>query len=509
MAGSGDELALGIDLGTTNVKAVLVAPDGSQRGAATRSLTTTTRGDSSTQDPVALWDAVEAVVREAVEASGRPTVNAVGVCSQYSSIVPVDEAGLPTGPMLMWTDTRGSDHCWAIMERHPEAFAVWVERHGIPTVGSGLSLAHLLFVQHDLPDLHARTATYLEPMDYVIARLTARRCATQATMFTSQLCDNRTVGTTTYDDELIAMSGIDASKLPPLVALDAEVGPVDPEVAELLGLSPDAPVFAGINDSQAGAFATGAFDHHRLGLMIGTTAVLLDTVGHRDADLDHEIVAMPAPSVGRYLVWAENGVAGRSVEHALGLLDVPMSRLDDLVAEAKDTEAQASSVPAATAEPISSASKCIRLCAVNTVQGPNWPKAQSEISKNCGVRIVSRTRGLGAAANWLAVPQSVSGSTSPSITSPHFSGESRMKMAATTAISSDTHAYTCQPNRQPPYCSNSSLMGAITVPTPVPPARMIAEARARYFLNQNVAKVCMGKAVLRARPRPTNSEYDR
>jgi xylulokinase len=75
-----------------------------------------------------------------------------------------------------------------------------------------------------------------------------------------------------------------------------------------------------MNDSHASAFATGAFDDGRLGLMIGTTAVLLDSVDHHSIDLDHEIVSMPAPLAGQYLVWAENGVAGRSVDHAIGAL---------------------------------------------------------------------------------------------------------------------------------------------------------------------------------------------
>jgi xylulokinase len=72
-----------------------------------------------------------------------------------------------------------------------------------------------------------------------------------------------------------------------------------------------------MNDSHAGAFASGAFRPGRGGLAIGTTAVLLDTVDTQRVDLDDELVALPAPIRGRYLAWAENGIAGKAVEHVL------------------------------------------------------------------------------------------------------------------------------------------------------------------------------------------------
>ena len=105
-----------------------------------------------------------------------------------------------------------------------------VEIHGIPPIGSGLSLGHLLHFQQDRPEIHDATALYLEPMDYVVARLTGTAVGTQNTMFTSQLCDNRSLGATTYDERLLSMAGVDARRLPPLVAVDAVVGEVRPEL---------------------------------------------------------------------------------------------------------------------------------------------------------------------------------------------------------------------------------------------------------------------------------------
>ncbi|MEL7210743.1 MAG: FGGY-family carbohydrate kinase, partial [Actinomycetota bacterium] len=102
-----------------------------------------------------------------------------------------------------------------------------------------------------------------------------------------------------------------------LEALDAPIGELRADVADRLGLPPGAVVYAGVNDTVAGAVATGALRDGRGGLSIGTTSVLLDTMGEKAVDLDHELLTMPGPFPGTYLLWAENGIGGRALEHVL------------------------------------------------------------------------------------------------------------------------------------------------------------------------------------------------
>ncbi len=333
-------VGIGVDVGTTNVKVAAVDEDGRGLAVASRPLTTEVDGEVAEQDAEALWAAVTSAVREVVASLPHDAPVVVGVCSQYSSIVPVDERCHPVGRLVTYLDTRGTDLSWGIIEQHPDAFTTWIERHGIPPVGGGLSLAHLLHLQQDA-DVHARTAAYLEPMDYVTSRLTGRIGATQATQFMTQLCDNREVGHQRYDDDLVRMSGVDASKLPPLLPLGGLAGELTAEVAGETGLAVGTPVQVGMNDSHAGAFATGAVSQGGAGVMIGSTAVLLAPVDGLATDLDHELLAMPAPLPDRYLLWAENGMAGKVVEHVLahvllcgdelapGPAGDPFARLDD------------------------------------------------------------------------------------------------------------------------------------------------------------------------------------
>lgn len=311
--------ALGIDVGTTNVKAAIVGDDGTVHATASRNLVADVDGVRAELDADAQWQAVVDAVRECVATAPAAAgeVVAVGVDSQYSSIVPVDGDGRPVAPMRLWSDRRGTERSFAILAAHEDAFMGFIERHGIPPVGGGLSLGHVLHLQHDCPDVHARTAAYLEPMDHINARLTGRLAANQATQFMSQLVDNRALGQTAYDEVLLGWSGVDPSRLPPLLPMDEPVGAVRPEVAELLGIPATAIVHAGVNDTQAGSIATDAYRDGRAGLSIGTTSVLVDAIATKEVDLDHEVLSCPGPFTDRYLVFAENGLGGKPLEHVL------------------------------------------------------------------------------------------------------------------------------------------------------------------------------------------------
>lgn len=331
----GQAFAIGIDVGTTNVKVVVVDDDGHVHAHASRTLTTDVDGPRAELDAEAVWQAVVAAVIECRQqaADEVAAVIAVGVDSQYSSIVAVDAAGMPVAPMRLWSDRRGTARSRTVgaVDGTTELF---IDRHGLPPMGNGLSLGHILHLQHESPDVHAPTAAYLEPMDYVNVRLTGRIAANQATQFMSQLIDNRTLGQTAYDDDLVARAGVDPSRLPPLLGMDRPVGSLLPTVADLLGAPDTAVVYAGINDTQAGSVAAGVGVPGRAGLSVGTTAVLVDAVASKRADLDHDLLTCPGPFADQFLLMAENGIAGAAVEHVVErLIDTGgFDTLDDVLA---------------------------------------------------------------------------------------------------------------------------------------------------------------------------------
>jgi len=320
------ELVLAIDLGTTAVKAALVDIDGQILSTGRLGLPTIRLPDGGVeQDPAVIWSSVLTVCKEALaDPALAKRVITVSCCSQYSSIVPVDENGEPVMNFVMWLDHRGATtnlRKYPGGEKLPDSLyrkLRWLRIHGIPPLDSGVdSLAHMRWIKLARPEVYAKTKNFLEAMDFVVLRLTGRAVANQCSAFLMLLTDNRVAGVSRYSDLLVRYSGIDKEKLPELVPIDAEVGTVLPSVAEELGLGPDVKVFTGLNDTQVGGVTGGTFSGNHVAVSMGTTSVMITHVKKKKTDILNSLVSMPSPFPGTYLVMAENGIGGRAVEHFL------------------------------------------------------------------------------------------------------------------------------------------------------------------------------------------------
>ena len=122
---------------------------------------------------------------------------AVSCTGQWASTIPVDAAGEPVGPCLMWLDTRGAEHARRVVGGplvgySPRALLTWV-RHtaGIPSPYGGDPVSHMLHLERDEPRTAAAARWYLEPVDYLSMRFTGRAAATLASMSGAWLTDNR------------------------------------------------------------------------------------------------------------------------------------------------------------------------------------------------------------------------------------------------------------------------------------------------------------------------------
>lgn len=317
---------LAIDLGTSGPKAAVVALDGRILATGRAAVTTIHPPEGGAeQDPEAVWSAVKsaciAALRGSRVAAGQ--VLAVACSSQYSSVVPVDAQGRPTMNMLTWLDRRGATKRLRALPGFPRfadsplRMLRWLRRHGLPPVDGGISLTHIRYVKYARPEVYARTARFLEPMDYVLMRFTGRATANQCTAFMYLATDNRRLGVVDYDPALLRYSLIDADKLPELVPLDAIVGTVRSDVAEELGLSPQTKVVTGLNDTQSGGMGTAAFAGTHAAVSVGSTSTMITHVPFKRTDVRSFVLSMPSPVPGTYFVMAENGVSGGALQHFL------------------------------------------------------------------------------------------------------------------------------------------------------------------------------------------------
>lgn len=319
-------LVLAIDLGTSGPKAAVVDSQGRTPGTARARVDTLAQpGGVAEQDPVQVWDAVKSAAVGALAASGvgRDDIVAIICSSQYSSIIPVDRLGQPTSNLVLWQDHRGTKRDLRRLPTFPRGadnpvdLLRWLRVHGIPPIADGLSMCHMRHLKYSRPDVYERTAWFLEPMDYVSMRLTGRATANQASAFMYLMTDNRRLDVTDYDPHLVAASLIDREKLPELVAMDAIVGTLLPEVAAELGLPPSTSVVTGLNDTQAGGIGAGAFAGTHAAVSVGSSSVMIAHVDFKRTDVFNSIVSMPSPVPDTYFVMAENGMAGAALERFL------------------------------------------------------------------------------------------------------------------------------------------------------------------------------------------------
>lgn len=305
---------LAVDLGSTGVKVAVVDEVGKVCSSAGEVLPLIfTRDGGVEQDPNGWWDALGRCARHAVARSGvaRDDINLVAVTSQWSSTVPVAADGVPVGNTIMWMDGRGHRHNRA--QRSPDIMPTWIDVHGWAPGGND-DIGHVDLFRVEQPDVYAAAAAFVEPMDYLAARLTGRVTATQNTMFPMLCVDNRVWGATEYSDQLLAMSGLDVGKLPQLVPLGSPRGRILAGAAEHTGVSPNAIVMGATMDSVTSAVGTGAIDADTFALVIGTTSVMSTHLRSKRHDMEHGLTTAPSPLSDRWFLVAENGIGGKALD---------------------------------------------------------------------------------------------------------------------------------------------------------------------------------------------------
>ena len=349
---------LAVDLGTGGPKVGLVSTRGDIVWWEHHPVATTyAAGGSATQDADEWWRLVVDATRRGLAESGvgGDQVVAVGVTGQWASTVPVDADGAPVGPCIMWTDTQGAPHSHRVVGGpvqgyDPRRLATWVRRSGgVPSTSGADPVGHMLHLEHDRPDIAARTRWYLEPVDHLTMRFTGVAAASHMSMTAAWLTDNRRLDVLSYDDKLVRLAGVDPGKLPPLVPSGSVVGPVQPSVVAELGISPDAQVVTGMPDLHAATIGSGLVLEGEVHASIGTSAWMSCPVRRKKTDVIRQAATVPGLGHGTpYLIGNSQDSAGRCLQWfrdnlASGTTGAPVT-FDDITALAATSPAGSNGV---------------------------------------------------------------------------------------------------------------------------------------------------------------------
>jgi xylulokinase len=270
------DVLLGIDVGTTGVKAALFAAAGGEVRASAfvdYPLMHPHIGWAE-QDPADWWRATLTVIRDCLEKAAhqhiRPAeIRGVGLSGQMHGVVLLDERMQVLRPCIIWADQRSEAQCREITERVGAARLIeLVSNPALP----GFSAPKLLWVREHEPEIFARARTLLLPKDYIRWRLTGQLAMEISDAAGTCLLD---VKRREWSLPLLAALELDPALLPPVVAADALCGTITEEVAQLTTLLAGTPVAGGGADNACGAVGNGVVKPGLALVSIGTSGVVL------------------------------------------------------------------------------------------------------------------------------------------------------------------------------------------------------------------------------------------
>jgi len=325
-------MLLGLDLGTTNVKAALADDAGHllRLGSAVVQLCPLAGGGVE-QDLEEIWSATRTAIQQATSGHDAAAVRAVGVSSQGGALQLLDEQGQPLGSVVSWLDDRGRRDDERLTDELGQA---WFRRrigHG----RSGLAIGQVLRLRCEHPSWLTPAQRVGFVGDCIVERLCGR-AAHDATSCGLTLLYNP--ARRSYDPEVLARLGLREAQLPALLAPRAGAGVLRSEAARQTGLPAGIPVSPAIHDQYAAALGTGVVNAGEVMFGAGTAWVLLVVMDQLAEPVIDEAFVCNHPIAGLHgqIISLRNGGSAVSwAKKLLGLDTQPGFDLDAALASVK------------------------------------------------------------------------------------------------------------------------------------------------------------------------------
>ncbi len=321
-------MLLGLDLGTTNIKGVLVKPSGGIVGRSrVRVPVYHVEEQGVEQDIEEIWRSTLAAIARLGETSSLSSVRGVGVSSQGGALQLLDGSGRPRGRVISWLDGRAAKYNRGLQDSlGTEWFADHVG-HGF----SGVALGQLERLRHQSPELILAPNQIGFVGDVIVSRLCGRR-AHDATSLSIAVLLNPWLGAP--DPDVLDLLGVKEEQLPLLIHPSQEAGGLLPEIAAETGIPPGVPVSAAVHDQYAAALGTGAIHCGDVMVGTGTAWVLLASADKLSRPVVEGAFACPhlVKDVYSQLLSLANG--GSSLAWArdvLGLTEVDDREIDRMI----------------------------------------------------------------------------------------------------------------------------------------------------------------------------------
>lgn len=260
---------IGIDIGTTSVKSVLVEAGGHIAASATYPLTVSRpRSGWSEQDPETWWTAVSGTLDAlcSAEPVKIADVQAIGLSGQMHGATLLDAADAVLRPAILWNDGRAAAECAEIEAACPTARGI-TGNIAMP----GFTAPKLAWVRRHEPGIFDRVRKVLLPKDYIRLRLTGDHVSDMSDASGTYWLD---VGRRDWSDALLAATALDRSHMPRLVEGTEPAGRLREDLRARWKMARSPIVAGGGGDNAASACGIGAVEPGSAFLSLGTSGVL-------------------------------------------------------------------------------------------------------------------------------------------------------------------------------------------------------------------------------------------
>lgn len=266
---------LGIDIGTSEVKVLLLGDDHQVIATAGAALSVSRpHPGHSEQNPEDWWAAALLALAQLREQAPTPfaAVKGIGLSGQMHGAVLLDAKDQVLRPAILWNDTRSEQECLDMMAQSP----------GLPQLAGSLAMPgftapKLRWVARHEPDVFARVARVLLPKDYIRLRLTGDYVTDPSDASGTLWLD---VEKRSWSDELLGLTGLSQRHMPRLVEGSEPGGTLRADIAQLTGLPAGLVVAGGGGDNAASAVGMGAIQSGQGFLSLGTSGVLFVVTPH-------------------------------------------------------------------------------------------------------------------------------------------------------------------------------------------------------------------------------------
>ena len=263
---------LGLDIGTSGTKALLLDENGTVRAAAeSPHELQTPRPGWTQQDPENWWQACLPATAAALKKARLKAsqITAIGLSGQMHGSVFLGDGPKALRPALLWNDQRTVDQCRQIEEKAGGRQQL-LAMVGNPAL-TGFTAPKILWLMQHEPGKFERCRHILLPKDYIRYRLTGEYASDVSDASGTLLLD---VKKRQWHDGLISQLGVDRALLPRLTESQEISGQVSRTAARITGLCAGIPVVAGAGDQAAGAVGAGVVEPGIVSAAMGTSGVI-------------------------------------------------------------------------------------------------------------------------------------------------------------------------------------------------------------------------------------------